>query len=158
MESRLANYYSKFATGKLRDKLEAMEAENEKRMTLYDEIDVARVICERAVSQYDAIVEEDVLKGQIGDGERRKLQASATKNLRDAIDHVSGLVAQMAKIERLSEDTLHAGNVQFILHHVTKILAEEVEELPGGKAIIDRVTQRVQSIPILEEKVVISVD
>ena len=112
-------YYSRNAGKRLADKLDALASmDPDERNSLTEEIDLNRLLAERALKAFEAT--------HYGDKEvSEKLKALAAQNLRDALQDVTEVVAKSAIIRSRSAEVVGIEDLGFIIHQIKKILDEE---------------------------------
>lgn len=120
----MKGFYSKRAKGKFKDLLEGLEKRDSERASLAGEVDLARGIAEQASTLLSAAIEQDAEKHLI---------FAAARFAQDALQHVSGLVSTMVKVQMMDRSTLDAEQVDHILTQVSEIIENFVED-EGQKA------------------------
>lgn len=142
--------YSKRASAKLKQKLEELqELTADERIDLSEEIDVARVLAERAINMYDEMVIQE--KGDA------RSKASAAMVLKDALRHVSELVAQHARVQAIAADKVSVHNLKWIADQVCKIIKEEIPDIQLQDRLIGRIEEMKLVSDELKPKVVLSI-
>jgi hypothetical protein len=137
-------YYSRGAGVALKERLAELAGdEPARRHSLAEEVDLARIGCEKAVRLFEAACM----------GEEKAspdAQAAALALLRQSLDHVAELVAKASKARRDSLETVDLEQLDYMVDQVVMILEEEVR--PLGDAVVDRCTARLKSVKIPERR------
>lgn len=138
--ANVRGYYSQNAGPRLRQVLEELRtAPPEERMSLADEIDLARMLTERHVRIFEA-----TCVGEQSDKASDELKAAAIAGLRRALSHVSDMVTKAAKVRALHDGTVDAEGVDYIVAQVVKIVEDEIRDKDPSMA--DRVVARMEQI------------
>ena len=139
----MPEFYQRFVGPTLKAKLEEVAAEgDEQRLSLANEVDTSRVLCGEAMRLYDACISAKELK------EEQRLKVANV--LREALDHVSGLVERMAKVEAMKSDKISVQNVAWFAEKITRIILEEVEPVSADCA--RRVVRRIADLKTLKDE------
>jgi hypothetical protein len=129
----LANYYSKHAGKKLSDLLAELALQNDdERLSLAEEIDVARLNASRVLNLFEKIVIEESFTG--ADGKqldltaetKMKLKSSCANAVKESLDQVSSLVQAMAKVEALKADKISVNNIKWVVNRIMRLIEEIV--------------------------------
>lgn len=138
----VTGYYSAGAGTALKTRLEELRAlDPSRRHSLAEEVDLARIACEKSVRMFEAACM----------GEQKaspEAQAASLALLRQSLDHVAELVAKAARARRDSLETVDVEQLDYIVDQVIVILNDEVED----HAILDRCKERFKKIKIPERK------
>ena len=121
----MAGLYSRRAGQKLKALLEGAAAAD--RASLEEEVDLSRVLCDRAVRTFEKLcIDEvpDTLKDK--PGKLASMRAKATSQLRQALSHVSSMVLSHRKV--VSETALDAHAAEYVVAQVVKILEERLDD------------------------------
>ena len=166
VKKQLANYYSKHAGSKLSGLLEELsKLSDDERLSLAEEIDVARVNASRVLLLFEKIVLEEKFLDKEGKevvltpDKLLKLKASCIDAVKVSLDQVSTLVQAMAKVEALKRDKISVHNIKWIADRIMRLIEEEVE--PVNSECAKRLCNRIADMKLLEEgpnaKVVLSI-
>lgn len=144
----MAAMYARAAGPTLKSKLEELSRLSpDERHALGDEVDMARVMAERAVSMYDA-----AHFAEQGEGSP-ELRSKAHAVLRDALRFVSQLVDKAARVRAVNVGTVDWEQVDYFVDAITRILEEELADA-GHQVLCDRVIERMKAIKMPERKAV----
>lgn len=137
--------YSYRASKKLKELLEqAGEGGDKERLSLAEEIDVARVMAERAIRLFDgACLGEEASKVSTS------LKHASIKNVQECLKLVADLTSQYAKLMLVSDDVFSSTQVEYILAGVTKVLADHIE----NQAVIDSIINAIGELCTTEKKI-----
>jgi hypothetical protein len=137
-------YYSKGAGIALKERLAELRAdEPARRHSLAEEVDLARIGCDKAVRLFEAAC-------MGAEKASPDAQAAALSLLRQSLDHVAELVVKASKARRDSLETVDLEQLDYIVDQVVIILEEEVR--PLGDDVVDRCTARLKSVKIPERR------
>lgn len=138
----MGGIYSKVASESLKERLTRLADLGEERKSLAEEVDLARVMCERSVSVYDKVVVQDVLaeKDELTEDQIAKAKDQASKSLQDSLKFVSDMVSAMAKLQVTENLGLGPDFIESISRTLTAIIIEELGEDQGRK-IMDRIME-----------------
>lgn len=141
--TKLKGYYTKRAGPLLAEKLKELENAPEKeKYSLEGEMDVARVLCERAVALFDA-----ACSGNKGKEVSPETQALAIATCKTALTHVTNIVSEAAKIRVLNNEMLDSHGVAFVIAQVQTILEETVLPVVGQEKM-DEIIERFKGIRV----------
>lgn len=119
-------WYSKNAGTKLAAKLEEIAAMGpDERHSLAEEIDISRLLAERAL----LIFEKTVIDPPPGTEVPTELKARASETLRDRLQDVSDMVAKASAVRAKLESVVGVEDIGYVVHQVKKILQEELDEV-----------------------------
>lgn len=120
----MAGRYTRGVSTTLKQRLEELSAESvQERVSLAEEIDVARLLAERAVKIYDAVVlaEDSTASPEI--------KANASSVVQSSLDAVAKLVEKFARVDALMKDKIPAHQIDFILLQVGQALDKGLDRL-----------------------------
>ena len=120
------------------------------RMSLADEIDVARIICDRAIKTFDKVFFNEDPNKEISD----KSKLGTMRLVQDSLEHVSRLVAQHAKVLALSDATLNTEQCGYMIDQIVKILDDH---LVDQEEIYKLIVQDLNKMKLPEKKVNITI-
>lgn len=119
--------YSYRASKKLTDLLDrAREGGDPERLSLAEEVDVARTLCERAIRLFDG-----ACLGEQADKVSTSLKHASIKNVQESLKVVADLVQAYAKMMLVSDDVFNATQVEYLMKGITEVLAEVLEDEPS---------------------------
>jgi len=154
-KKQLANYYSKHAGTKLSTLLkEIAEQSDDERLSLTEEIDVARINAARVLLLFEKIVIEENFTDKdgrpldISPEKMLKLKSSCAVAVRDSLDQVSALVQAMAKVEVLKRDKISVHNIKWAVDRIMRLIEEEVT--PMNSECAKRLCERIANMKLLE--------
>ena len=135
------SWYARRAGPVLRQRLEELrELSPDERHSLSDEVDLARLLAERSLQIYDAAV----VQNQGSDD----LKAAAVAGMRNALNHVSDIVAKASKVHAVSSSVVELEHIDYVLQQVVRIIEEEVAGV--DKKLADTVVDRLSGIKLPE--------
>lgn len=138
------SWYARRAGPVLRERLEEMRAAApDERHSLADEVDLARLLAERNVAIYDAVV----VQGKGSDD----LKTAATAGLRSALNHVSDIVGKAARVHAVSSTVVELEHIDYVLQQVVRIVEEQVAAV--DKKLADGVIDALGDIKLPEDRV-----
>lgn len=164
---KLANYYSKHAGRSLKSLLEEVASQpDDERLSLAEEIDVARINTARALQFFEKIVlnedfrDKDGNQVEIGPEKMLQLKSTCSNAVKQGLDQVASLVQAMAKVEALKQDKISVHNIKWIVARIMRLIEEEVE--PVNSECAKRLCNRISDLKLLEgdstnAKVVLSI-
>lgn len=128
--------YSYRASAKLKDLLaRAKDGGSKERLDLAEELDLARILCERNIRLFDAAC----LDPETSKNVKPHLKVQAMKGLEASIKLVADLTASYAKLLVVSDEVFNAAQMDYIIKGLTDVLAAHLEDNPEliGKIIED---------------------
>lgn len=139
----MGQHYSRHAGAKLKTILQQLQEDRpDERLSLEDEVDLARATTLRSIKLWEAAEESD-------NDEARGL---ATALVRDSINHVSNVVKNAAQVSALTKQTIKVGDVGYVIAQVTRILEDELGGSDAGKLVLDRITKRFDELRLPEHE------
>lgn len=143
----LKGYYSRRASSTLKERLEELAVvEPNRRLSLLEEVDLARVGCERAVQLFEA-----ACLGPDSDKASLETKAAALGVMRASLEHVGKMVADAARARKDSLETVDVEQLDYIVSQILVILEEEIVQ-EHGRAAFDRCAARFKQIRLPERK------
>lgn len=139
-------YYTRHASQKLKDKIDAASAAPSELVSLAEEIAIARVLAERAVRLFDVVVIDPPIDAETNKPKvfQPKQIALATASVSETLQHVASLVEKHARITALVQDKIPVGQVAYIATAMARIVAEEV----GDEAVVRRIMGQFEQIKL----------
>jgi hypothetical protein len=132
----LGNYYSKYAGTKLKDLLEEVSKQSDKeRMSLAEEIDVARINTSRALQIFEKVGLNNDFRDTSGkqveltQDQILKFKTMSAEAVSSGLNQVSALVQAMAKVEALKADKISVNNIKWVVDRVLRL----IEDVVGAK-------------------------
>lgn len=136
--------YANKVSEPLKKRLEALASEGpDERASLAEEVDLSRIMLERAVLIYDRVVVNPT-KNAEGREPDEVLKGSATGILQEALATTASMVEKMAKITALSKDKVTIEQIDFVVAQISQIIEAEVE----NEIIRDRILKKLQELEI----------
>lgn len=122
----VTGFYSKFAGPTLRQRLLELEKlETDQRFDVSEEVDLARVIAERAVRLFEKICLEPTNgNGRVAPPE---MKIAATVAARDAMTHVTQVVERAVKLRHMNGAYVSVESIDFVVAQVCGTIAKIVE-------------------------------
>lgn len=139
-QGRLKNFYSRFATGKLKDLID-QAANDDERASLAGEVDTARALCSEAITVVSKVM--DPPEGvKLSD----ELKFGAMSIAQNSLEHVGKLVEKMVKVMALSESTFNHEQVDYICDKIIGILLIELE---GEDEKFQRIVEAIKDVRVV---------
>lgn len=146
--TKLGNYYSKYAGKKLAEFLEEASKQNDDdRLRLADEIDVARMNTARAIAIFDQVVINENFVDSNGkpielDLEKKmKFKSMASEAVKQGLDQVSSLVQAMSKVEALKADKISVNNIKWFADRIMRLIEDNVKDQEQAKILCEKISQ-----------------
>lgn len=119
--------YSYRASTKLKDLLaRAREGGSKERLDLAEELDLARILCERSIRLFDVSCLDEEKSKDVSP----ELKQAAVHQLEQSIKLVADLTNQYAKLLVVSDEVFSAAQMDYILQGVAEVLAVHLEDHP----------------------------
>jgi len=119
--------YSYRASTKLKDLLaRAREGGSKERLDLAQELDLARVLCERSIRLFDVSCLDEEQSKKV----EPELKQAAVRQLEASIKLVADLTNQYAKLLVVSDEVFNAAQMDYIIQGITEVLAVHLEDCP----------------------------
>lgn len=139
-DTPLARYYSRRVGPTLANKLKELSEGDTARFrhSLAEEIDVARVMTEKAVHRFEKVC----LDGKNKDGKEfsGQVKAMTMDALRQSLKFVSETVEKSARVRALDASVVEAEHIEYAAKQIVKILQHHLpDDLELSKRIIDDV-------------------
>ena len=116
--------YSYRASTKLKDLLaRAREGGSKERLDLAEELDLARILCERSIRLFD----KSCLDPETKDSIKEELKQAAIRQLEASIKLVADLTNQYAKLLVVSDEVFNAAQMEYIIQGISEVLAVHLE-------------------------------
>jgi len=127
MKASEVGLYSYRASTKLNDLLSrAREGGSKERLDLANELDLARVLCERSIRLFDA----SCLDPESCENVKVSLKQAAVKQLEASLKLVADLTNQYAKLLVVSDEVFNAAQMEYITLGIAEVLAVHLEDHP----------------------------
>lgn len=131
--NRVNSFYRDRLGVKLKDMLGELEnSPPDERLSLLQEIDVARLLVNDALELFSEAVDADQSRPDVV---TIRMQASAI--VRNCLDQVSKLVQAYAKAEALAPGKLTAVQMQFLMNAITRAINEVFQDDPRVSTVMD---------------------
>ena len=133
----MSRYYSKNSGPLLKEKLLELSADG--RMSLTEEVDIARVTVLEYLASYEATVLDPNNKASA------KLKTLAATGLRQAIDHVADIVSKAARVQDLVGGSISIEQLDYFVVQIVKVLNDKLPTI-----MRDDVIKAVQNVRLPE--------
>jgi len=144
----LSNYYSKYAGKKLAEFLEEASKQNDDdRLRLADEIDIARMNTARALQIFDQVVIQENFVDHAGNAvelsqeKKLKFKSMASDAVKQGLDQVSSLVQAMAKVEALKADKISVNNIKWFADRIMRLIEDNIKDQELAKNICEKISE-----------------
>lgn len=138
--------YAKSVSKSLAERLKQLSEESpDERASLADEVDVSRMLAERAMRVFDAVVVQEKENSQ-GVKPTPEQKALAIQAVRSAMDSTADLVSKMARVSALTSDKVTFDQIAFVVAQFGQILEAEIKD-PELRA---KLQKRIDNINIPE--------
>ncbi len=135
------NVYARNAGPTLSGLLSKAAEMGTRRLSLDDEIDLARAMVMRACAYWNAALEN---KDSLENPEALTLQCE--RLVSDAVETVVSIVHQAAKIRMMDEGAVQLSSVGWVIGEVTKVIEDEVRSVAPDLA--DKITDKISKIQL----------
>lgn len=137
-------YASQVSTA-LGEKLAKMAEEpDDERLSLAEEVDVARVLTSRALKIYDLAING---RGADGQEASEEIRQAAAQGLNQALEATSRLVERFAKVNTLTSGFITAKQIGFLVAQFNKIIADEIQD----EEVRNRIAAKIREIDIPDD-------
>ncbi len=133
----MAGMYSKRASARLKELLASASDDAIDRLSLAEEVDVARVMCERAIRLFDG-----ACVGEGADKTDTATKATAVSLVQASLKNVADLVNSYAKLMLVQESVLNAVQVDYLTKMLGEILTRHLHD--DHKDVLDAVLHEVE--------------
>lgn len=129
--------YSYRASTKLKDLFaRAREGGSKERLDLAEELDLARILCERSIRLFDASCLDEKTAKDV----KPALKQAAVRGVEASLKLVADLTTQYAKLLVVSDEVFNAAQMEYITAGIAEVLAVHLEPfLEQDPKIIDKV-------------------
>lgn len=133
--------YSKGLSQTLGARLQELADEKpQARHSLEDEIDVARVLAERALKTFDQVCVEQA------DSTSPTAKGLATQLARDSMTHVADVVLKAAKVRAVSREVVDLEMLDYLTKEVEKVLMRRLEQGSVPRDVVDGILEELKAI------------
>lgn len=158
--SRDKNFYSQFVGPTLQEALEKVAALNAQRMSLVEEIDLARGLLVKNLEFIKMLEDSEVTEGS---GSSKALSADTRHKMygviRNNVQFVAQLISSQAKITALMQVNFTPGQLQWLIEQLTDLLKTEVKDEAVIKSVMDKFALiRIPDQPGANPRVSITID
>lgn len=112
-----------------------------RRISLDDEIDVMRSLVMRAISYWNAALEN---KDAVSDPDALALQCE--RLVQDSVDAVVRTVQAAAKVRLMDEGAIQLSSVSWVIGEVTKIIDQEIRE--QSPELAERIVEKIGEVKL----------
>lgn len=136
----MGGFFSKHAGDALKRRLAAVAQSEQERLSLSEEVDVARLVALDSMQLWEAAQQSDnpATRGQ------------ACELVRQSIDHITETVKRAATVRQLVGANVAVEDVGYVVAQVQKILNDELGGSEAGRAVLERLTARIDEIKLPE--------
>lgn len=134
----MGNVYAKGAKSSLKDLITQAE-ESEGRMSLMDELDLARAMTMDGVKMLDHLMEGDMAKLDPA------IRARAASTVHNGVRLINDLVVSLKKLDLAEGMNLDAKAVDRIIDRVVQVIFTELEDQPD---LAQKIVKKIQTIDV----------